>query len=245
MDVVRACVLGLSSAAALLGLAASCAGGATPPPEAGEPGYCDPGSDVFCRCRGRAEPGTKRCNSAGTNFGACESAAGSCVEVMGEGPGDGNAEGKSLLAACETDGDCQSGMCRYGFCTQECAKYQECNATEKYEGDCLKVDASTQLCVPVCEVQQDCAEFGKDSMCGFGLAVDAFAIIVCFDFQGPSLPNEGFECESDEGCHLGITGQKLVCEAGNCVGGCHGDADCPEGEKCSVGAPGTCGAGGG
>jgi hypothetical protein len=41
---------------------------------------CEPGTEIFCRCRGGA-PGTKLCGEAGDGFGECRLSDGECTEI--------------------------------------------------------------------------------------------------------------------------------------------------------------------
>lgn len=41
---------------------------------------CEPGTEIFCRCRG-GDPGTKLCNDAGDGFSECRLADGECTEI--------------------------------------------------------------------------------------------------------------------------------------------------------------------
>jgi lamin tail-like protein len=61
------------------------------------PPVCDPGEEIFCRCRGGAA-GTKLCLDDGESFGPCLQVGGECTEVPdpasgGAGPGPGPGPG--------------------------------------------------------------------------------------------------------------------------------------------------------
>lgn len=209
-------------------------------------GLCQPGENIFCRCRG-GDAGTKRCSEDGQSFEQCYAAWGACEEALGpraEGSsssGEVGGGGKVLFEPCGSDSECDSGLCRMGYCTQQCGKWQECSdqAAGIY-GDCVQIEGAAQHCVPYCGSQADCEGFGPASSCGYALAVDAVAVSVCADWSGVSLPPDGAACDDDWDCHLGWAGVERVCISGSCLGGCREMDDCPEGQSCSPGDPGTC-----
>lgn len=207
---------------------------------------CEPGENIFCRCRA-GQAGTKMCRADGRGFDECVGMDGVCEESYGGMPsddpsGDGNhgSGKKKLLEACDKSNECDSGLCSMGYCTAECASWQECTdeGAEVY-ADCVNV-GPLQQCVPYCGSQTDCEEYGGQSHCGYAQAVDAVGVVVCADFNQVPLPPEGSECEDDFQCHLGVAGVQRVCEFDMCIGGCHEDDDCPEGASCTPGAPGYC-----
>jgi hypothetical protein len=55
-----------------------------------EPQVCDPGEEIFCRCRGGAA-GTKQCLDDGESFGPCLQFSGECTEIPDPGVGGGGA----------------------------------------------------------------------------------------------------------------------------------------------------------
>jgi hypothetical protein len=213
----------------------------------GSEALCNPGDNIFCRCRG-GEAGTKQCREDGQGFGACGTPGGPCEESFGSGSssssgqGGGGTGGKKLLEACDAGDDCQSGLCRMGYCTQDCAKWQECTDEEQQiYGDCVNVDNLVQQCVPYCLSQEECEEsFGEQSSCSHAVAVDAVGVSVCADWVDIVLPADGTECVDDWDCHLGLAEQQRVCEFEACLGGCHEDDDCPMDQTCATGAPGSC-----
>ena len=205
---------------------------------------CEPGENIFCRCRA-GEAGTKQCRGDGRGFDQCIGLGGVCEESFGT-PGSDDPEPsgpsglKPLLEPCATSGECDSGLCSMGYCTLECGTWQECSDDDAgVYGDCVNV-GPLQQCVPYCGDQSDCESFGGISGCGYVQAVDALGVNVCADFDPVPLPPEGSDCYDDYGCHLGIAGVQRVCEFGMCIGGCHASDDCPDGSTCNPGAPGLC-----
>lgn len=223
----------LGFAALLAALASACT--TVPTPQT----LCAPGENIFCRCRG-GDAGTKQCKGDGMSFEECVSDDGRCDEASGE-PLGGDSTGKLLFEPCEDDAECSTGLCAMGFCTRDCATYTECSdpAAEVY-GDCV---ALLQLCVPYCETQTDCGLYGEPSGCGYTVATDAYAVVVCADWlDGPPLPLDGFLCATDDECHLGVEGAERVCQFDQCMTGCHAPADCSAGGSCLTSTqPGTCG----
>lgn len=222
---------------------------------------CDPGSNVFCRCRD-GTAGTKRCSDEGTGFAVCETIDGACEELSGIEPDGGGGKGAGvptpapageLLGPCAQDADCHDGMvCPMGYCTKPCQSYDECG-----DGDCVEWSgvgsSGAPLCMPYCIIQDHCAAYGAASRCGYtDRAVPAFDVVVCADWgEALALPPDGFpqvgDCGDDPICSLGLPGVERVCGPSGCTDGCHQDADCSEAtEACS--SPdgqelGSCGAG--
>lgn len=233
---------------------------------------CDAGSLVFCKCRGGGT-GTKECNSSGDGFADCisDSTLEACTEVpdnptgtgngtgtgtgsgTGGSGGGGNPDGKSLLAACEAGGECKTGVCVQGFCTQACGSYEDC-VDGDIAGECIKFDAGTQVCAPYCGTNDndlcdfsECAAYGNPSACGVGTAADGLQFAVCGDWEGGiPLPPDGTECaegaQGDCDCNFGNNGVQRICSFGTCITGCYIQDDCPVDTTCSSGgsAPGTC-----
>jgi hypothetical protein len=209
-------------------------------------GKCQPGENIFCRCRG-GEAGTKQCRADGNGFEQCYADFGACEESLGPGSDeqelDEDKEKKKLLEKCETSSECQSELCRMGYCTKACGKWQECTDEDQgIYGDCVQIGASDQHCVPYCASQADCDEnYGAPSGCGYALASDAVPVVVCADWPGEApLPPDGMSCADDWDCHLGYAEVQRVCEFGVCMGGCHEVEDCPAGTTCLTGTPGLC-----
>lgn len=246
--------------------------------------FCPANQTLFCKCA-NGDPGTHDCNADGSAFGDCyaqtgevcperddddDSSASSNPSSSGDpggpgggGPGSGGAGGGggtgdgALYAACTGGGDCQSGVCAPdGYCTKQCASYQECDWPA---GDCpgqgVPAEAQ-QLCAPACGVFEDnqaqpeptaCDAFGL--YCGYTLAVDGVATLVCSSWpDGIPLPPDGVECDGASWdnlqCNLGHPGAEAICYFGVCTwDACYGDEDCPQAEECSGsdGNPGTCG----
>lgn len=210
---------------------------------------CDPGANIFCRCRG-GEGGTKRCADDGRSFGSCSTTLGPCEEASSTSSTSGTASsstggstsGKKLLEPCTKGTDCKSGSCRMGYCTKDCASWTECiDEADDVFGDCVRIE-NQQHCVPYCVIQDECYEYSGVSACGYTMAVDAYPVVVCADWPTgtPPLPPDGTECVDDLQCNLGLFGKERVCEFEKCFGGCHSDDDCAEGSTCSSSMPGIC-----
>lgn len=222
---------------------------------------CDPGSNVFCRCRGTREAGTKVCNEAGDGFGSCETGFGECEEIEEEpSSGAGNNTGAGggmpkppdpgdLFAPCDVENNqlCNEGLeCgAQGYCTKACEDYQECTAA----GDCI-VFGTNQRCAPYCDQQSDCDVYSASATCGYTEdAVPTFGVVVCAQWGDElALPPDGYplnsECNSDVLCNLGFEGTERVCSATGCTDGCHVGTDCSAaGATCSSDGTtlGTCG----
>lgn len=221
--------------------------------------FCEAGTVTYCKCRG-GSAGTRQCNAEGTAFDTCVSdeTLEACEELVdpttgpgstgtGTGTGTGGAGGggtgtKTLFEPCAEGGECKSGSCAMGFCTQPCASWQECVDGET-QGECTTPPGLGATCVPYCQEQADCTQYGTASLCGYSLATDGFAIVVCADW-GASLapPPDGWECADDWDCHLGHSGLERICLFEECTSGCFEPADCPAPLECSAsgGNPGTC-----
>jgi hypothetical protein len=227
---------------------------------------CDPGEEIFCKCRGGGS-GTKTCLEDGNSFGACAQSDGECTEIPDEttvsssnttgdpstttGEGAGTPGSLPLLAPCTADTDCASGLCPMGFCTKDCATWQECTDADT-NGECVRVNGgANQWCVPYCDFQDcsifgdpadclDCGAYGANSLCGYTLAVDGEDFTVCADWGSElALPPNGTTCDVDPSiadfyCHLGHSGGERVCAFGECTDGCHEDQDCPGTEQCAI-----------
>jgi hypothetical protein len=223
---------------------------------------CDPGENIFCRCPG-GEAGTKTCKADGHSFEACVTREGACPEIpdtsssssssssssgeggaggSGVGGGGGGSGGGSLDALykpCLKNETCESGMCKDGYCTKECAKYDECTLGV---GECIQFEGA-QFCMPVCTLTADCdIAFGPPSTCGYTTAVDGAPVTTCADWQEKlALPPDGSNCGSDHDCNLGHLGMEAVCAFDVCTKGCYTQEDCPESTTCSsMGALGSC-----
>jgi hypothetical protein len=99
----------------LLALAAAC-------PKKSASSHCDPGSEIFCRCRG-GSPGTKLCADDGASFGECRQADGACTEIpedlsSGADTGDttsfDEAAATGGAGASEPGGSCDHDACSEG-----------------------------------------------------------------------------------------------------------------------------------
>jgi hypothetical protein len=154
---------------------------------------------------------------------------------------------------CESDADCEEGICNaLGFCA-ECTVDEDCAENEF-------CDLTTGQCQTICSSDADCAEgeqcavaanvcipeFGCDSArdcngsqgCLAGLCVGCLHNAECYAdeicFFGACVPNlsafgvcDEAQCEEDEFCNP-VTG---VCTA---IQGCTGDDACPGDLRCNA-----------
>ncbi len=196
---------------------------------------CEPSSTIFCRCPA-GDPGEKRCNEAGDAFGEC-SGCDDRPDAVGGGPpgtGGGNPDGLPLYRACSDGLECESGLCRYGYCTVACEKVSDC---EYLVAECVSFGGSA-VCMPTCETAIDCEPFdAPPSLCGYATAVDNWGVTVCANWgsEHALLPTDS-DCAPFEhsDCNLGYSRRERVCAAeGLCKAGCFGAIDCPEGASCS------------
>lgn len=220
---------------------------------------CEPGENIFCRCPG-GDAGTKTCKDDGTSFESCVTRTGPCPAIgnggdggsgatgatggtggsgatggaggsTGGSTGGGGATGSPLYTACADSAECESGDCRFGYCTQGCAKYDDCILGK---GECVPVDG-VLVCTPDCQLTSECLDkYGEPSECGFAEAVDGFGVTTCADWLANlKLPPDGSDCTDDPDCNLGNEGQQWVCSFNACTKGCYQASDCPAGKTCS------------
>jgi len=273
----RACRLrGTTMRLVLAFLVTSCAGAllaASCSPGPGQETLCTPGTDVYCRCRGGVDSGTKRCQDDGNSFGRCETVLGYCDEIPsqgGSGPtttttGTGGEPPPpppgELLGTCTTDQDCGGGemVCPMGYCTKTCASFEDCAPPAPASpGDCVQLGGGP-ICMPYCTEQQDCAAFGQTSVCSYtDAALPACGIVVCANWGQPTLPPNGYPvqeectgyapCMDDLECNLGLQHVVRVCQDGGCTDGCHQTGDCPTATPLCTSSSqtelGSCGQGG-
>ncbi|MBK6520419.1 MAG: hypothetical protein IPM79_14490 [Polyangiaceae bacterium] len=88
-------------------------------------GACEPGTEVFCKCRGGFE-GTKTCLDDGNSFGECTTPEGSCPEIpdttSSTGPTQICIPDEEVPCTCDETGDpgnktCASDGLSFGDCT--------------------------------------------------------------------------------------------------------------------------------
>jgi len=227
-----------------------------------------PGENIFCRCQD-SQPGTKQCLESGDAFGPCgpceprpttSSGTGGSTSTSGtggttsSGTGGGGLGGSGgggtvpgdqpLLAYCEQDGDCQTAMCRFHYCTKICNLVSDCPYPDS---ECVAQNtAGLTMCMPTCDTAGDCGPYNAPpSMCGYTKAVDNWDVTVCADWgdQHALVPiNTDCQPFDHTACNLGYQGKALVCPAqGICIQGCFINADCPQGMTCSAqGSLGNC-----
>lgn len=212
---------------------------------------CDPGENIFCRCPG-GEAGTKTCRADGHSFDECVTREGPCPDIpdttsssstsssstssstsgggMG-GMGTGGSGPAGFLYPCGKDTDCETMKCRYGYCTMDCAKFDECTLGV---GECIKFGGE-QICMPVCTSTSDCAAaYAEPSACGYTTAVDGTPVTTCADWlMKLAVPPEGSNCTDDIACNLGNEGVQAVCSFETCTKGCYVQSDCPTNTTCS------------
>ncbi len=207
---------------------------------------CRPGLQIACRCE-NGDDGMQTCNEDGDGFDECATEDGPCGsgETTTVGAGGGGA-GEPLFIPCGSNGECASGVCAMGFCTRECGSIEDC-ADGVVEGTCARFEGGTvQVCAPFCSVLQECEEaYGEPSACGYGVdpSNPGLYFTVCGDWLGELSPlPQGFPCEVDLDCSLGIVGAERVCTFEECIVGCYVDDDCPGSELCDSEGnyPGSC-----
>jgi hypothetical protein len=218
----------------LVGLALAFAGCPEEPLET----LCDPGTEIFCRCKG-GDPGTKTCDSAGQAFAEC----GPCEprdEPVGAGGSPGTTTtggneggGAPLMRACAGPEECESGLCEFGYCTINCTKVSDCDSPA---AECVPFAGKT-VCMPSCETAVDCETYGAPpSGCGYAPAIDNWDVTVCSNWEAQhALVPDGTDCAplSHVECNLGYLGRSKVCSAeGVCATGCFTDADCTTDQEC-------------
>jgi hypothetical protein len=214
---------------------------------------CDPGENIFCRCPG-GEAGTKTCRDDGQTFDPCVTRTGACPDTTSTtdaastsggggsggsastgGGGSGGSGGavtmQALYAPCAMDAECASGKCPMGYCTKDCAKFDECTLGD---GECVQF-MNTQICMPVCGTTTLCdGDYGPPSACGYTKAVDGTPVTTCADWkESLKLPPEGADCADDTACNLGNLGVQAVCAFQACTKGCYAQTDCPQNTTCS------------
>jgi hypothetical protein len=216
-------------------------------------GLCNPGDEIFCRCRG-GDPGTKPCQEDGNTFGEC----GPCEErpttgpgeqgspassSSSSGPGGGTPGEKPLFATCMDDSECESLTCRHNYCTKTCDKITDCPYPQS---ECVRYGDGDTICLAACETAVDCTPYGAPpSMCGFTNAIDTWWVTVCANWgaEHKVMPVDTDCVQFDhEACNLGYPNREIVCPTtGVCSKGCFVNDDCPVGKTCSAqGAFGQC-----
>lgn len=131
---------------------------------------CDPGTEVFCKCRGGFE-GTKTCNADGATFGECTTPDGECPEIGGEGGSSSSVTpiclaGETVTCSCdngdEGSKDCAEDGLSFGDCTVDGAPcgsgsgdkliYTACADG----GECVTGTCLSGYCSRTCEIFTDC-----------------------------------------------------------------------------------------
>ena len=74
---------------------------------------CEPGTEIFCRCRG-GTPGTKLCNEAGESFSECRLGDGECTEIPD--PSGGEQATSGVGGASATVGTGGASACIHDLC---------------------------------------------------------------------------------------------------------------------------------
>jgi hypothetical protein len=204
------------------------------PPEPPRETLCEPATQIYCRCpSGRG--GLRRCRDDGRGFEECAPCSTTSGGAAASGGGGGATETSApLFEACASDGDCQSGLCRTGTCTQPCETLGDC---ELGVAECVAFAGET-VCRPICRERADCEERCGGEICGacgYVYATDALGIRACGDWGARPRPAPvGAGCLDDRDCDLGWGGAERVCEAGACARGCRDDGDCPAGNTCAA-----------
>jgi len=153
--------------------------------DSGEEGLCTPAEEIFCKCRGGVEDGTKTCNDDGNSFGPCISADGECEEIeTSTSSGDPqNCEPDSVDPCTCDDGmtmgetTCEPDGSGFGPCLvdgSECAAagtlgfFEVCSAANDCQsgicdGFCTRACADYTECQESAEVFGDCVSFDGGS----------------------------------------------------------------------------------
>jgi len=198
---------------------------------------CDPGEQIFCRCLG-GEAGTKTCQGDGASFSNCATANGPCPQVSYTSGGvvfpSSAATGGGSLALyypCMHDGDCASGSCPMGYCSQPCAVAKDCKIGT---GVCVQYAGATG-CLAGCRLDSECKTlYGGSSECGYTQTIDGTPVAACAAWKSNlKLPPLGASCKDNIDCSLGHSGSQEVCNLLKCVKGCYTADDCPINTNCS------------
>lgn len=234
--------------------------------KSGQETLCEPGKEIFCKCRGGFE-GTQTCLPDGNSFGECTTPEGMCPAIdmssssagsTGASSGSGSTGDKALYDACTDGSECASGLCD-GFCTIDCASFQECaNDGGEVGGDCVRYEGGTkQRCAPYCKNQEECTMYyAAPVACGGAKALDdpslSFAVCAPWNDELDGLP-QGTPCDEAAGtvtllgnivvpgkCGLGLA-LGDICAFDTCLHACYENAECPMNDCDSNGAtPGCC-----
>jgi hypothetical protein len=214
--------------------------------------FCTPFEETACTC-GDGSAGLQECDDEGASFGECTAAGvpcggGATTTATASSSSSGGGGTTLLFEPCGGDGECVSGSCAMGFCTQECGNLNDCIDDGGVQGECVRFEGGAlQICAPYCEVQGDCIDlYGDQSRCGYGVTTDTGEwFLACGDWGSDlEVPPLGTPCAEDYECHLNLYGAERVCYFDECIEGCYVADDCPERfPECSSGGatPGTCG----
>lgn len=111
--------------------AAAVLGGACGSEETGDGTLCDPGEEIFCRCRGGGDA-TKTCLEDGQSFGECSTIDGPCPEVpettTGPDDDDDGSDGETPICFPYDEVPCT--------CDDGSNGLQICDASGDFYGDC-------------------------------------------------------------------------------------------------------------
>ncbi len=132
---------------------------------------CDPGTEVFCKCRGGDE-GTKTCLDDGESFGECTTNTGSCPEI------EETTSTTSGSTVCEPFEDiaceCDNGDMGTKTCLEDGSSFGDClgpaGSCGQGSGDkllyavcadgseCVTGTCSSGYCTRACELFSDCVD---------------------------------------------------------------------------------------
>jgi hypothetical protein len=191
-------------------------------------GLCVPSTKLLDPCTSDADCGE------GLTCGVLEDLTTACLRARGTGGAN---------ALCHLPNDCRSGIClndgdgEPGYCFAVCADDAACGEG----GICgdYTVDATTSIpgCFPYCEVDEDCASFGADWVCGLGVR-DLNASGSQIDIFGSCTPPAGTLQDGDPTCTASdqcVSGYCMIGTgepAGICFGLCGDDVGCAANSTC-------------
>lgn len=157
--------------------------------DSGEDTLCNPGTEVFCLCRGGQVQGTQTCSDDGMSLGECTTPDGTCPTI--EDPSTSTSSGictptEVIACTCDdgTDGtktcnddgqsftDCTTpmGVCGSGMGTkllfEACADGGECTTGVCKGGYCTRSCTTYQDCLdPDHMIGGDCVPLGGENTC--------------------------------------------------------------------------------
>jgi len=175
---------------------------------------CNPGDEVFCKCRGGQEEGTKTCLADGNSFGPCTRPEGECPEI--EDPT--TSTGTPMICVPGTDVipcECDNGDEGSATCTSDGLGFGDCTLDT---GPCGTTTTGDKLLYVAC---------ASGSECQTGVCDGGYCTRACEDYT---------VCVDDAN---GKYGDCIVLEGGTkqqCAPYCTAQSDCA-----GFGAESACG----